>query len=201
MMFYFSLVTLTFSLLLTGCQRDNGEADYDAAVAAHLRTVQQYANKSSVPVEKKTTRSYRYDNQKLSHEVLAALLSQDALKTAHLQVAGYHGDLLILGEVRDEASIQLALNIASSFENVKNLRTDLTIGKNIDARQRAADSAVNTQVKSEISNLGVPHSHLHILTNNNKVYIIGPVSKRDQLVIEQNLLALTTVNQVYFYYQ
>ena len=176
------------------------DTESDPAISAHLRTVNQHAPVNQKPTSP-TARSYKYDNQKLSHEVLAALISQDTLKSAHIQVAGFHGDLLILGEVPDESSIQLAQNIASSFQDVKNLQTDLTVGKNLNIRQRAADSASNTQVKSEIANLGIPHSHLQILTNNNKVYIVGPVSKSDQLVIEQNLLALTNIDNVYFYYQ
>jgi osmotically-inducible protein OsmY len=194
--FLFAALFLTMS----GCRMVDTQSD--PAISAHLRTVNQNA---ATPLNQKpvspTAKSYRYDNQKLSHEVLAALLSQDALKSAHIQVAGYHGDLLILGEVPNESSVQLAQNIASSFQDVKNLQTDLTVGKNLNIRQRAADSASNTQVKTEIANLGIPHSHLQILTNNNKVYIIGPVSNSDQLVIEQNLLALTNVDNVYFYYQ
>lgn len=185
-------------LIISGCSMYDTESD--PAISAHLRTVNQYAPVNQKPTSP-TARSYKYDNQKLSHEVLAALISQDTLKSAHIQVAGFHGDLLILGEVPDESSIQLAQNIASSFQDVKNLQTDLTVGKNLNIRQRAADSASNTQVKSEIANLGIPHSHLQILTNNNKVYIVGPVSKSDQLVIEQNLLALTNIDNVYFYYQ
>ena len=195
---YFALAA--FLVILSGCQMN--ETGSDPAISAHLRTVNQYATAPEAQKPKlSSSRSYKYDNQKLSHEVLAALLSQDALKSAHIQVAGFHGDLLILGEVPNESSVQLAQNIAASFQGVKNLQTDLTIGKNLDIRQRAADSASNTQVKSEIANLGIPHSHLQILTNNNKVYIIGPVSKSDQLVIEQNLLALTNVDHVYFCYQ
>ena len=198
-MFRFLFPVLVGLCLLSGCQNGSVYIDDDEAMSERLRAMNadRIAPTQQAHLSQGT---YRYDNQKLSHEVLSALLSQDTLRTAHLQVAGYHGDLLILGEVPDEDSVLLAQNIAASFDRVKHIRTDLVVGKNLATEQRAQDSLANTQVKAAIAQTGVPHAHLHIITNNKKVYIVGPVSTKDKAVLERELLLLSHIQQVYFYY-
>ena len=194
------------ALLLTGCRNQDVYIGDDSAMSDHLRAVNAHSkmthtaqvSPSSRPVVSRA--DYKYDDQKLSHEVLAALLSQDELKKSHIRVAGYHGDLLILGEVPSESSIILAQNIAASFDTVKSIQTDLVDGDNLPAGQRAADSLATTLVKTEIAKLDVPHAHLHIVTNNNKVYVVGPLSDKDKSQVQDQIMTMTNVDGVYFYY-
>lgn len=197
--------------LLTGCQMMDSKPSYAAnsdALTQHLQAVNAQRGLQSAKVDhdsqehrtKLAKKShYSYDDQKLSHEVLAALISQDELKNAHIRVAGYHGDILILGEVPSQHSVELAQNIAASFQDVKSIKTALTVGDNIPAVLRAEDSLTNTTVKNEIAKLDVPHSHLQVVTNGRKTFIVGPLNVEDQSVIKQHLDTLDVIDAVYFY--
>ena len=157
------------------------------------------AGSSMQTAQEKKPESYPYDDQKLSHEVLAALISQDGLKSSHIRVSGYYGDILILGEVPNQDAVELAQNIAASFQGVKTIQTALTIGENLTKSQRSEDSIKNTRVKSEIAKLDIPHSHLQVVTNNNQVFIVGPVDPSDKQQIQYQLESLNSVDAVYFY--
>ena len=177
-------------------------------LSSHLRAINNYRPEQSasnptqiVTAEPKVVskpKAYPYD-QKLSHEILAALISQDALKHAHIRVSGYYGDILIFGEVPDQQAVALAQNIASSFKQVKNIRTALTVGDNLPAAQRAEDSINNTQVKAEIAKLDIPHSHLQVATNANQVFIVGPLSAEQRQQVKGQLEQLGFIHAVYFF--
>lgn len=182
----------------------------DPNLSAHLRSLNDYrpstlANKQQVQpapdrlVEKAKPKVYRPDNQKLSNEILAALISQDDLKHAHIRVTGYQGDMLIFGEVPNEQAVQLAQNIASSFGKVKTVRTALRVGKNLPKTQQTEDSINNTEIKAEIAKLDIAHAHLQVSTNANQVFIVGPLSDADRLKVQDQLERLHFVDAVYFY--
>lgn len=198
-------------LLLTGCQMFDNKPTYsanNAALTQHLQNVNARNGIQSAKLQTHDTTTdtktkkkahYAYDDQKLSHEVLAALISQDELKNAHIRVAGYYGDILILGEVPSQHAVELAQNIAASFQDVKSIKTALTIGDNIPAGLRAEDSLTNTTVKNEIAKLDVQHSHLQVVTNGRKTFIVGPLNIDDQNTIKQHLGSLDVIDAVYFY--
>ena len=203
------------SLLLSGCSTfDAGDpysyASNNEALSVHLKSLNNHTPTSyakpmasaasmTQTAQKEKPKSYPYDDQKLSHEVLAALISQDGLKNSHIRVSGYYGDILILGEVPNQEAVELAQNIASSFQDVKSIQTALTIGENLPKSQRSEDSIKNTRVKSEIAKLDIPHSHLQVVTNNNQVFIVGPLNPADKQQIQYQLESLTYIDAVYFY--
>ena len=106
---------------------------------------------------------------------------------------------MILVEVPNQDAVELAQNIAASFQGVKTIQTALTIGENLTKSQRSEDSIQNTRVKSEIAKLDIPHSHLQVVTNNNQVFIVGPVDPSDKQQIQHQLESLNSVDAVYFY--
>ena len=205
----FALILATGSLFISGCYNQGPSGEYfenNEALSAHLRSI----NKKSARIAKvqQSTQghsiaaknpSLKYDDQKLSHEVLAALLSQEELRKSHIKVASYFGDILILGEVPDQKSIELAQNIAASFEHVKTIKTSLTIGENISQSQRALDSMTNTKIKSAIAQLDIEHSHLNITTNNNTVFVLGQLPKENQELIQKQLSSIPEIQGIYFY--
>ncbi|MEC8882852.1 MAG: BON domain-containing protein [Pseudomonadota bacterium] len=205
----FALILATGSLFISGCHNQGPSDEHfenDEALSAHLRSI----NKNSARLAKvqQSTQAQsiaannaplEYDDQKLSHEVLAALLSQEELRKSHIKVASYFGDILILGEVPDQKSIELAQNIAASFEHVKTIKTSLTIGENISQSQRALDSITNTKIKTAIAQLDIEHSHLNITTNNNMVFVLGQLPKENQDLIQKQLSNIPEIQGVYFY--
>ena len=193
-------------LFISGCNQNGPSNEYfdnDEALNAHLKSL----NKKSARLAENNTHSnaltsnatLKYDDQKLSHEILAALLSQEELRKSHIKVASYFGDILIVGEVSDQKSIELAQNIAASFEQVKTIKTSLTIGENLSQSQRALDSMTNTKIKTAIAQLDISHSHLNITTNDGKIFVLGPLSEDDQNLIQTKLSGIPEIQGVYFY--
>ena len=207
----FLLIIATASLFLSGCNNQRPSGVYfedNEALSAHLRSINKNSDRLAIAKAQQSPPAHliaaknlplEYDDQKLSHEVLAALLSQDELRKSHIKVASYFGDILILGEVPDQKSIELAQNIAASFESVKTIKTSLTIGENISQSQRALDSIINTRIKSAIAQLDIEHSHLNIMTNDNKVYVLGQLPLESQALIQQQLGSIPEIQGVYFY--
>ena len=205
----FVLIFAVASLFLSGCNKQRPSDvhfENNEALSAHLRNINknsarlaktQHTNQAQPIAARKLPLGY--DDQKLSHEVLAALLSQDELRKSHIKVASYFGDILILGEVPNQQSIELTQNIAASFEHVKTIKTSLTVGENISQSQRALDSITNTKIKSVIAQLDIEHSHLNIMTNDNKVFVLGQLPKENQELIQKQLSSIPEIQGVYFY--
>ena len=199
----------TQSLIFTSMD-SHAYSTSDPALSAHLRAINDYRPTSHAQVQQKQktasttetqskSKAYPADNQRLSNEILAALISQDDLKHAHIRVSGYYGNMLIFGEVPNEQAVQLAQNIASSFNKVKTVHTALRVGSNLSRAQRTEDSINNTEVKAEIAKLDIPHAHLQVATNANQVFIVGPLSQNDRTQLQHQLERLPFIDAVYFY--
>lgn len=202
----FFRVLLPCTLLLPGCQftQDHRYYDDSSTLSAQLHSI----NSRPVAVSAIDTmpqhtahddRKLRYDDQALSHEILAALISQQELKQAHIKVVSYFGDVLLVGEVPNQESMSLAQNITASFDHVKSIKSSLTVGQNLSQSQQAQDSITNTKIKATIAQLDIGHAHLNITTNNNRVFVLGPLTSEQQLLIQDHLSTVPEVQKVYFY--
>jgi osmotically-inducible protein OsmY len=139
------------------------------------------------------------DNQQLAHTVLGALLSDGSLNNSHIQVASYHGDLLVVGEVQNQANITQAQSILRETQGVKSVALELKPTKNNSVSQQAQDSRTTTKVRKKLQTLGITFSHLQVITNGGKVYLMGSVSAEEKQQITHALYQIQEVQSVQFF--
>lgn len=195
-------------LLLTGCNSKTANTRKQTISFHSTSTASNPMYQSDVSgVETQTTRSYTplrsrarpRDNQQLAHTVLGALLSDDALNNSHIQVASYQGDLLVVGEVQNQANIAQAQNILRETQGVKSVALELKPKQNNSISQQAQDSRTTTKVRKKLQTLGVSFSHLQVITNGGKVYLMGSVSAEEKQQISHALYQIQEVQSVQFF--
>ncbi len=201
-------VLISSLLLLTGCGSKTASARKQAISFHSTSTASNPMYQTDVSgVDTQTSRSYTpprsrarpRDNQQLAHTVLGALLSDDALNNSHIQVASYHGDLLVVGEVQNKANIAQAQSILRETQGVKSVALELKPTKNNSVSQQANDSRTTTKVRKKLQALGVSFSHLQIITNGGKVYLMGSVTAEEKRQISHALYQIQEVQSVQFF--
>ena len=124
-------------------------------------------------------------------EILAANRIRDRLKNAHVNVTSYNRMVLLTGEVPDAAARDAAERIARGLQNVRSVVNELLVAGNSALSSRANDSYITSKVKARfVDAQRFNPLHVKVVTENNVVYLLGMVRKRE--AHEATELARTT---------
>ena len=88
--------------------------------------------------------------------------------------------VLLNGEVPNEEIRNDIGAIASAVENVRNVQNEIQVGPPTTTRQKAADSATTSKVKTGLLRArDVQTNHVKVVTRDNVVYLMGLVSPEE----------------------
>jgi osmotically-inducible protein OsmY len=114
-------------------------------------------------------------------ELRAASRLSDAFgDRAHIAVASYNRQVLLTGEVPNDAAKQQAEQIVSRVDNVRGIVNELVVGIPSSLTQRSSDTLITGQVRAsfvDASDLQI--SAFRVVTERGVVYLMGRVTARE----------------------
>lgn len=99
-------------------------------------------------------------------------------ETAKIKVHSFNRSLLIVGQVPDNKTKQLATTIAQEIRQVNRVHNELEIGEAIGYGRRSKDNFLASRVKTRLLTAdNVQSSRIDVITNNGSVYLMGLVTR------------------------
>ncbi len=128
----------------------------------------------------------------------------DALgEDAHVNITSFKGNVLLTGEVPNEAAKTEAGNIALATESVHSLTNELKIGPKTSLSSRANDSFLTSKIKTQfVTENRFSANYVKVVTENSIVYLMGYVTQKEAdaaVEITRNVSGVTTVVKVFEY--
>jgi len=101
-------------------------------------------------------------------------------KYAHINATSYNLQVLLTGEVADQAARDEAERIVRAIPNVKNVLNELTIAGLSSLAERSNDTFVTSKVKMRFIDANrFSISHVKVVTESGVVYLMGMVTRRE----------------------
>jgi osmotically-inducible protein OsmY len=98
----------------------------------------------------------------------------------HVNVTSYNRNVLLTGEVIDEAGKQKAESIAKGIENVRTVTNELIIAGASSMSSRGNDSFLTSKVKTRmLTENKFPANYVKVVTENSTVYLMGMVTRKE----------------------
>ena len=127
----------------------------------------------------------------------ASRIRENVGERGHVSVTSYNRQVLLTGEVASAQDKQLAEQIVSGVENVRNIVNELAVLGNSTLAQRSSDSLVTGRVKAAL--LDAKDLHINafkITTERGTVYMMGRVTAREAARATDLISATSGVQRV-----
>ena len=116
--------------------------------------------------------SYRED-QKIETRAIDLIYDQFKI-LIHVNVTSFNRNLLISGEVPDEATRAAIDKIVSGIEGARNVNNELVISGNSSLASRSNDSLITTNIKIRFArDKQINTDHIKVVTENGTVFLMG----------------------------
>jgi osmotically-inducible protein OsmY len=100
--------------------------------------------------------------------------------TVHVNVTSYNRNVLISGEVSDEAARTQVEFIVSKIQNVGKIHNELVIAANSSLASRSNDSLITSNVKMRfVNDKRFSANSIKVVTENGTVYLMGIVNHQE----------------------
>ena len=101
-------------------------------------------------------------------------------EAAHVNVTSYNRNVLLTGEVPDEAAKTSAEAFVKSIQNIRGITNEITIGPKTSISSRSNDTYLTSKVKTKfVTENQFPANVVKIVTENSVVYLLGIVNKTE----------------------
>ena len=124
-------------------------------------------------------------------------------ENAHVNVTSYNRNVLLTGEVPDQAAKVKAESLLKEIENIRVVTNDLVVGPKTSIGSRSQDTFITSKIKSKfVTENQFPANYVKIVTENSVVYLIGLVNKTEAdaaTEIARNTDGVTKVVKVFEY--
>jgi len=124
-------------------------------------------------------------------------------ENAHVNVTSYNRNVLLTGEVPDEAAKTKAEILVKEITNVLTITNEIVVGPKSSISSRSNDSYLTSKVKAQfVTENRFPANYVKVVTENSVVYLIGIVSKTEAdaaVEIARNTDGVTKVVKVFEY--
>ena len=156
---------------------------FAAALAAQLSAcvpvvVGGAAAGGAVAADRRTSGTYVEDE---NIELKAVKYMETTLgENAHVNVTSYNRNVLLTGEVPDEAAKANAEAFVKSIENVRAITNEIKVGPKTSISSRSNDTYLTSKVKTKfVTENQFPANYVKVVTENSVVYLLGIVSKTE----------------------
>ena len=101
-------------------------------------------------------------------------------ENAHVNVTSYNRNVLLTGEVPDEAAKASAETFVKSIENVRAITNEISVGPKTSISSRSNDTYLTSKIKTKfVTENQFPANLVKIVTENSVVYLLGIVNKTE----------------------
>ncbi|CEN56587.1 BON domain-containing protein [Candidatus Methylopumilus turicensis] len=155
----------------------------------------------SMAADRRTSGTYIEDQ---AIELKASKAIADSLKEkVHANLTSFNRQLLITGEVSDEANKKKAESLVKPIENVLSIHNYLAIGPNSSLSTRTNDAYITSKVKANfIKENKFSANYVKVVTESGSVYLLGLVTHKeadDAVEIARSIGGVKTVVKVFEY--
>ena len=120
------------------------------------------------------------DDQRIDLMAANALASEPGLKgRGRISVTSYNYQVLLTGQVRNEADVALAGKVVSHLPKVQKVINEVTVGPDLSLSRQSEDTLLTTKVKLELFKVKVPGfdpTRVKVVTEDGVVYLMGLVT-------------------------
>ena len=155
----------------------------------------------AMAADRRTSGTY-IDDQAI--ELKAGKAIADSLKEkVHANVTSYNRQVLITGEVSDEANKKKAESLVRPIENVTGIKNYLEIAANTSIGSRTNDTYITSKVKANfLKENKFAANYVKVVTENGTVYLLGLVTHKeadDAVEIARSIGGVKAVVKVFEY--
>ncbi len=134
---------------------------------------------TSVALDRRTAGVYVGD-QEIELRALARLRETFPQKTEHISATSYNRQVLLTGQVPDEATRARATDVVKGIPDVRAVFNELTVSGVTSLTSDANDASLTGQVKTRmLRDERVPGTKIKIVTEDSVVYLMGLVTKAE----------------------
>ncbi len=132
--------------------------------------------------------------------VTKLIAKPDIRKVCHFNVTSYNGIVLVTGEAPTEELRNKIVSVVRKIAGVKIIHNELVLAEPSSYISRTEDTFITTRVKSAISKVknlpGFDATRVKVITEDNVVYLLGIVHKKEGLVATEIARRENGVKQV-----
>lgn len=138
------------------------------------------------------------DDETLEERVSYALGKDAQLQQdARINVVAYNGKVLLIGQAPDEASLEMAKNLAVGVDGVNEVYNEIRVSNKIGAMQIAKDSWITTQAKSKLLvSAEVKATDVKVITENGEVFVLGKLTESQGNAATESIRTISGVQKV-----
>lgn len=134
---------------------------------------------TSVALDRRTAGVYVSD-QEIELRALARLRETFPQKTDNISATSYNRQVLLTGQVPDEATRSRAAEVVKGIPDVRTVFNELTVSGITSLTSDANDVAITSQVKARmLRDENVPATKIKVVTEAGVVYLMGLVSQAE----------------------
>ncbi|MBN8762856.1 MAG: transporter [Thiobacillus sp. 63-78] len=134
---------------------------------------------TSVAMDRRTAGVYVSD-QEIELRALARLREAFPQKTERISATSYNRQVLLTGQVPDEATRSRATDVVKAIPDVRMVFNELTVSGVSSLTSGANDTALTGQVKARmLRDERVPATKVKVVTESGVVYLMGLVTKTE----------------------
>lgn len=120
----------------------------------------------------------QYQDKLIAHQALHKLHHADSLRDAHLNVAVFNANILLVGQTPSAAQRNLAERLVRGIAKAKQVHNEISIGSPTSAMTRSSDTWITTKIKSLlVKEKGLHAAQIKVITENGVVYLMGIIQK------------------------
>jgi len=155
----------------------------------------------SMAADRRTSGTYIEDQ---AIELKASKAIADSLKEkVHANITSFNRQVLITGEVSDDANKKKAESLVKPIENVASIKNSLEIAKNSSLSVRTNDAYITSKVKANfLKENKFSANYVKVVTESGTVYLLGLVTHKeadDAVEIARSIGGVKTVVKVFEY--
>ena len=155
----------------------------------------------SMAADRRTSGTYIEDQ---AIELKASKAIADSLKEkVHANITSFNRQVLITGEVSDDANKKKAESLVKPIENVASIKNYLEIAKNSSLSARTNDAYITSKVKANfLKENKFSANYVKVVTESGTVYLLGLVTHKeadDAVEIARSIGGVKTVVKVFEY--
>lgn len=124
-------------------------------------------------------------------------LSEKLGNRANISVTSYNRNVLLTGQVADEATRAEATAIVSGVPNVRGISNETEIAGVSSLTQRSNDAVITSKVKARIlDSQRVKANHVKVVTETSKVYLMGLLTEAEAKAAKEVAASTSGVRKV-----
>lgn len=162
-----SLIWIIIATQMTGC------------VPMVLTGVGVGAGAGALMVEDRRTSGIFIEDERIELQI-SRRIKENLDDNVRVSVTSYNRNVLLTGEVPDEATKKEVEKLAMSVENVRNIFNEVMISEKSSLASRSNDAMITSKVRARFLGNGVFQvHHVKVVTTNNIVYLLGLVTREE----------------------